>query len=213
MACGSGFALGKAGRLGARSAGIDASAGLIRIAERRAPTADLRVGDMFALPWEDESFDVATSFNGVWGGCEQAFGEAHRVLRPGGSFAVTFWGPGRALDLRNWFIALGSSIPAVGEEMIELASIGAPGVVEAMFTDAGFDRPTRGETAAILELPDPDTAWRSLRSPGLVKPALDAVGEAALRELCLTTIEPFRAADGSYRLVNELTHAIGHKPT
>lgn len=31
---------------------------------------DLRVGDMFALPFDDGCFDVATSFNGIWKGCE-----------------------------------------------------------------------------------------------------------------------------------------------
>ncbi|MGI9605571.1 MAG: class I SAM-dependent methyltransferase, partial [Acidimicrobiales bacterium] len=212
MACGSGYALGRAERRGVVTAGLDASGGLIEIAQRRAPEADLRVGDMFALPWDADHFDVVTSFNGVWGGCGNAFSEAFRVLRPGGAFGVTFWGPGKNLDLRNWFIALGSSTPPVGDEMIQLASIGAPGVVEDMFTDAGFENPTRGATSAILEAPDADMLWRCFRSPGLVKPALDAVGEDALRELMLATVEPFRAPDGSYRFVNELTHAVAHKP-
>ena len=39
--------------------------------------------------WEDESFDALTSFNGIWGGCEAAVEEAYRVLRPGGSIAIT----------------------------------------------------------------------------------------------------------------------------
>ena len=39
---------------------------------------------MFALPFEDDRFDVATSFNGIWKGCEDALREARRVVRPGG---------------------------------------------------------------------------------------------------------------------------------
>lgn len=211
MACGSGYALARAERLGASTTGLDASSGLIEIARRRAPASDLRVGTMFDLPFANETFDAVTSFNGVWGGCGQAFHEAFRVLRPGGSFGVTFWGPGHALDLRDWFIALGSSTPSVGEEMIDLASIGAPGVAEAMFEDAGFVDVWRGSTSSILEFPDDETAWRAMRSPGVVVPAIEAVGERRLRELLLPTIAPFRAADGSYRIVNELTHAIGTK--
>ena len=71
---------------------------------RPVPAADLRVGNMFELPWADESFDAVTSINGVWGGCEGALVEAHRVLKPGGRIGISFWGKGH-LDLRACFIA------------------------------------------------------------------------------------------------------------
>src|SRR5262249_53491657 len=58
LACGSGLAVELAGLRGARCAGIDASPRLVAIARDRSPDADLRVGDMNALPWDDESFDV-----------------------------------------------------------------------------------------------------------------------------------------------------------
>src|SRR5215469_2284524 len=67
VACGSGFAMVLAGLRGARCAGIAASARLIAVARERTPTADIRVGDMFALPWDDATFDVVTSFRGIWG--------------------------------------------------------------------------------------------------------------------------------------------------
>src|SRR4051812_42830626 len=60
VACGSGFAAGEASRRGASVAGLDASAALIEIASARTPTGDFRVGDMFALPFEDGSFDAVT---------------------------------------------------------------------------------------------------------------------------------------------------------
>ncbi|MEO1059353.1 MAG: class I SAM-dependent methyltransferase, partial [Actinomycetota bacterium] len=205
VACGAGYALGRAERLGAMVAGLDASAELLDIASRRAPTAELIAGDMFDLPWADATFDVVTSFNGVWGGCDDALVEARRVLRPGGAIAVTFWGPGDRLDLRDFFITLGRSTPAVGEEMVSLASIGAPGVVEAMLERSGFEQIERFAAPAVLEFTDDDHAWRVLRSPGLVVPALDAVGDKQLRATLLAVLEQFRSDDGSYRLVNELT--------
>ena len=67
LACGAGLALELAGLRGARCAGIDASPRLLAVARDRSPDADLRVGDMNALPWGDESFDVVTSFRGIWG--------------------------------------------------------------------------------------------------------------------------------------------------
>lgn len=205
LACGSGYALARADRIGATTAGIDASVALIEIARRRVPNGDLRAGDMFDLPWDSASFDVVTSFNGIWGGCIDALREARRVLRPGGAIGLTFWGPGSRLDLRDWFIALGTSTPDVGDEMVALADIGTPGVAEDMLTTAGFDDISRSAASAILEFPDEATTWRALRSPGLVVPALEAHGEQALRERLMAAVEHLRAPDGSFRVVNELT--------
>ncbi len=208
LACGSGFAAGRAERLGVTVAGLDASAALIDIARRRAPSAELVAGDMFDLPWADGTFDTVTSFNGIWGGCVDALCEARRVLQPGGGIGLTFWGRGDRLDMRDWFIALGSSTPQVGDEMISLASIGTPGVVEEMLTTAGFDRIERWDVPSIVEFTDADDTWKAMRSPGLLVPALEAVGEDKLRNRLLPTIEHCRADDGSYRIVNELTCVV-----
>jgi ubiquinone/menaquinone biosynthesis C-methylase UbiE len=52
---------------GASCSGIDASARLVAVARDRNPDCDIRVGDMHALPWDPASFDVVTSFRGIWG--------------------------------------------------------------------------------------------------------------------------------------------------
>src|SRR5260370_38363363 len=84
IACGSGYAASVAAGRGAEVAGLDASEALIGIARARTPDADFRVGDMFALPFEDNYFDVATSFNGLGKGCEEARRDARRRVLPGG---------------------------------------------------------------------------------------------------------------------------------
>jgi SAM-dependent methyltransferase len=211
LACGSGYATARAARRGANVTGLDASTELLEIARRRTPDGRFDAGSMFALPYDDEQFDVVTSFNGVWGGCEVAMAEANRVLKPGGMIAVTFWGPGDTLDFRDMFITLGGATASTKDEMIGLASIGAPGVAETMFADAGFEIVERGATQAVHEMPDAEVMWRCLRSPGLMKPALDLLGDEALGALLMGTFDRFQAADGSYRVVNELTHVIGRK--
>lgn len=211
LACGSGYATARAARRGATVTGLDASVELLEIAQRRTPNGRFDAGSMFNLPYDDASFDAVTSFNGIWGGCEAAMAEAHRVLRPGGMMAVTFWGPGDKLDFRGMFIAVGQATTTIKDEMIGLATIGAPGIAEAMFAGAGFTVIERGETQAVHEMPDADVMWQALRSPGLQKPALDEHGDQGLRDLLMPTLDSFRASDGSYRVVNELTHVIGRK--
>ncbi len=60
VGCGSGLALVLAQQRGATTSGLDISPGLLAIARGRLPTADLREGDMEALPFENEAFDATT---------------------------------------------------------------------------------------------------------------------------------------------------------
>ncbi|MBJ7595004.1 MAG: class I SAM-dependent methyltransferase [Candidatus Dormibacteraeota bacterium] len=98
VACGSGMALELARARGAVTAGIDASPRLVAIARDRNPAADVRTGDMHALPFDDASFDVVTSFRGVWGTTLPALKEIHRVLVIGRQYERWF----HPVDLRAW---------------------------------------------------------------------------------------------------------------
>src|SRR5690349_17716789 len=63
--CGTELALQLAVRRGARVAGLDAAVALLAVARERLPEADLRVGDIEAMPFDDAMFDVVTAFNSV----------------------------------------------------------------------------------------------------------------------------------------------------
>ena len=73
--------------------GIDAAEGMIDIARRRVPAADLRVGPMERLPWDDGRFDVVTAFNALQFAADfaTALAEAARVVHRGGLVAVCNW--------------------------------------------------------------------------------------------------------------------------
>ncbi len=88
VACGAGLAVELARARGAVCAGIDAAPRPTALARVRNPSSDLRVGDMHALPWADASFDVVTSFRGIWGTTQAALDEAYRVLAPGAEIDV-----------------------------------------------------------------------------------------------------------------------------
>ena len=213
LACGSGLAVRLAAGSGAEVAGIDASDALVAVARERTPAADLRVGSMFDLPWPDRSFDAVTSINGIWGGCQAALDEAHRVLRPGGRIGISFWGNGRPLDLRGCFKVFARHAPPQHlDSMRRLNDISTPGVAEGMLAASGFTVLERGWRLSVIEWPDPEIAWRALSSVGPAVPALRSGDVAAIRREVLEVIEPRRDTDGIYRFRNDHQYVIAGRP-
>jgi uncharacterized peroxidase-related enzyme len=182
VACGAGLAVELATVLGATGAGIDASPRLIAVARDRNPDADLRVGDMHALPWEDGRFDVVTSFRGIWGTTPDAVAEVGRVLAPGGRIGLTVWGhlkrsPG-AWALTPFLLA---SPPKI-ENQAAMVSLGRPGAGEELLTESGFVDIERIDIPFAWEYADADLFARSLASTGPAYEAIQAVGEEAFLE-------------------------------
>jgi ubiquinone/menaquinone biosynthesis C-methylase UbiE len=214
IACGSGLALMTAAQRGATVTGIDASAQLVRIARQRTPHGDIRHGDMFALPFPDSTFNVVTSFNGIWGGCDQALVEARRVAKPGGFVAITFWGKPRNMQMIGCFLALAKTAPPSAiAEFTTLAEIGRPGVAEGMLERAGLAPVERGTVESISEWPDSELAWRAIAAIGLASPSIEYSGEPAVKAEVLAALEPFTSADTGVRLMSELGYVIARART
>ena len=185
VACGAGLALELAALRGARCAGIDASHRLLAVARDRVPHADLRVGDMNALPWADASFDVVTSFRGIWGTTPDAVAEVHRVLAPGGRMGLTVWGhikrsPGA------WALApLGLATEAKVANQAAMVALGRPGAGQALLARWGFMEIERIDIPFVWEFADPDAYARAIASIGPAYEAVQAVGEDAFRQFAV----------------------------
>ena len=179
VACGSGLAVELASLLGASCAGLDASEQLVAVARMRAPGADLRVGDMHALPWEDNSFDVVTSFRGIWGTTPDAIGEVYRVLRPGGRVGLTVWGHIKASEgawaLQPFTLASKEKV----NNQASMVALGRPGAGEELLARWGFQDVVRLEIPFAWEFADPAHYARALASTGPAFEAIQAVGEDA----------------------------------
>jgi SAM-dependent methyltransferase len=209
IACGAGLAAWLAAERGASVAGIDASEALLRIAEARVPDGDFRVGDMAELPWPDDSFDLATAFNGIWAGNDDGLKEASRVVTPGGRVSLLFFGPGR-IDHASYLIALASLTPPT--EMAEAGSlldIATPGTAEAMMDNAGITPSLRGSVEGTSEWPDAEVAWRAAAATGLAWAAITHSGEEATKAAVVDALEPYHQAGVGYRLTSQFDFLIG----
>lgn len=177
VACGSGLALELAGACGAVTSGIDASPRLVAVARDRSPEADIRIGDMGALPWDDESFDIVTSFRGIWGTTPEAVEEAHRVLVPGGRLAITVWGNvGRSPG--GWaFVPFLWATEDKVQHQADMVALGRPGVGEKFLADRGFEVAERFEVPFAFEVADPEIYARALAASGPAYEAIQSMGE------------------------------------
>ena len=184
--------------------GIDAAEALVTIARTRTPGGDFRVGDMFALPFADNSFDSATSFNGIWKGCEVRCSEARRVLVPGGRLGLTFWGRYERLGLLPYFLkVIELSPPEHGAANMEHGDTGRDGVVEDMLAATGFTAVERGAVDVVNEWPDVATAVRALAAAGPPVPAIEAVGYEAFCEALRDVVSPLCDRDVGIRVTSE----------
>jgi SAM-dependent methyltransferase/alkylhydroperoxidase family enzyme len=181
VACGAGLAIELAAARGASCAGIDASPRLVRVAQDRSPDADVRVGDMHALPWADASFDVVTSCRGIWGTTPDALAEVQRVLVPGGRVGLTVWGhikqSGGAWALAPFALAAQAKVA----NQAAMVSLGRPGAGEELLARMGFVDIERVEIPFVWEFADPDSYVRAIAATGPAHEAIQAVGDREFR--------------------------------
>jgi SAM-dependent methyltransferase len=212
VACGSGLAI-ELGRLrGAVCSGIDASPRLAAVARDRNPDSDIRVGDMHALPWDAASFDIVTSFRGIWGTTPDAVTEICRVLRPGGRVGLTVWGhikmsPG-AWALAPFRLAAADK---VGNQAA-MVSLGRPGAGEQLLEACGFVGVERLAVPFAWEFADPEMFARAQASTGPAYEAIQNVGEAEFRRRAVEQAEAQRRDGLPLRAEIKVTGYLARKP-
>jgi SAM-dependent methyltransferase len=202
--CGAGLALVLAAERGAVVTGLDASAGLLAVARERLPEADLREGELEALPYPDDSFDAVTAFNSVQYASDPttALRELKRVARPGVRVAITTWGSAEQCEMRAVLGAIGSLLPPPPPGAAGPFALAAPGALEALVEGAGL------ETERAIDVPTPythadlDTAVRAHLASGPARRAIDTAGLKATRAALAAACEHARQADGSVKFDN-----------
>jgi SAM-dependent methyltransferase len=192
VGCGSGELCAQAAERGAVVSGIDAAEGMIAIARRRLPDADLRVGPMETLPWPDRSFDVVTAINALQFAADfgVALREAARVSRT--EVVVCNWGRRADRELMVVYDAI-----APDDDAPPPPAIGEPGVLEDLGRAAGLEPMDAGEV---------DTPWTAPDLPALVDAFVAGAGFDAEHDVIAAAAEPFRRPDDSYRFENRFRY-------
>ena len=209
IGCGSGAFLRVAADHGAAISGLDASEELLAIARERVLGADLHVGEMEALPFDDDSFDVVTGFNSFFFAADMlaALREARRVAKPGAPVVIQVWGPPERSDLTAMKKAIATVLPPPPDAP-QGPALWEPGVLESIAAEAGLEPESAFDLTWAYEYPDEPSLARAMLSPGLVVEAIRAAGEAPLRDAIVASLAPYRGPDGTYRLENEWHYVV-----
>jgi SAM-dependent methyltransferase len=213
VGCGGGTALALAAGRGADVTAIDAAPGFVEIVRRRVPAADVQVGDLQFLPYDDAAFDVVVGFNAFQYAADvpAALAEARRVLRPGGLIAMLIWGPQEECEIASHLIALLPLMPPPPPNAPGPFALSQPGALQALVAGAGFDIELVADAAGPFVYATEEIAMRALMSSGPCASVVHHAGEEAVANAIRGSLAPYRQADGSYRFENTWRFAIGRK--
>ncbi|WP_050930366.1 class I SAM-dependent methyltransferase [Aestuariivita boseongensis] len=197
--CGAGMACALSASLGAAVAGLDASEEMLKIARDRTPSGYFRQGDLEALPFEDDSFDVVTGFNAFQyaGDPAQALREAGRVTRPGGKIVILTWGEPEGMEAAGHIAVMKPLLPAPPPGAPGPFALSEESTLRAFAEKGGLTPMEIHDVETRWHYPDADTALRGLSSPGVAVKAIEHAGEEAFRAAMLAFLAPFVGADGS----------------
>ena len=204
VGCGSGVFLRAAADRGAAVVGLDASPALIDLARARVSEADLRVGDLQFLPYEDDAFDVVAGFNAFFFADDMvaALREAGRVAKPGAPVVIQVWGEHGRCDLDAIKPIVRPLFPGYDPDAPPPPDLAVAGVLEGIASAAGLTPGEAYDVSWAFVYEDDEAMLRGMLSAAGVG---DAAGddEPALRAGLLEALAPFRTARGGYHLENE----------
>ena len=214
VGCGSGLTLVLATQRGAIPAGLDVSPGLLRIARDRLPDADLREGDLEALPYPDAAFDAVTGVNAFQfaGDPRRALREAARVTRPGGRVVASLFAAPERSQGTVVHEAMSALIPP--EQAADHApyALSAPGNLEAALTDAGLDVTSHGEVVCHWRYASMDDAVNALTCSAGGARAIEAAGPDAVRDVLRRALAQFQDRQtGVITLVNTFRWVVADR--
>lgn len=214
IACGTGMFLALVAERGAQPFGLDASPALLELARQRVPAADLRVGDMESLPYEDDSFDLVTGFNAFFFAQDMvgALREAGRVARPAAPIVIQVFGSPERCDLEAVKQVTRPFMPPPPPGAPTAPALWRPGTLEQLADAAGLVPRSTFDVRYAMEYPDAETLARRLIAPAGIARLVGPEREADVRAQIVAALAPHRGPHGAYRLHNAFHYLVATAP-
>jgi SAM-dependent methyltransferase len=214
--CGAGLLALLASFRGADVSAIDASPELAAIARERLPKADIREGDLEALPFADARFEAVTAVNSIFYAedIDVTMREFGRVACRGGRVVVTAWGPPERCEF------LTAVMPKIGPLMPppppgvspHPGALSEPGALASILERAGLRVVEEGEVACPFVFPSAEISWRANASAGPNQAAIAHSGEAAVRSVYAEADKAHARPHGSIRYENVFLWVAAERP-
>jgi SAM-dependent methyltransferase len=210
VGCGVGAFLEIVAQRGGEPFGLDASEELVRVARERLPRAEVSVGDMELLPYEDDTFDLVTGFNAFFFADDivAALREARRVARPGAPVVIQVWGRHDRNDLEAMKQIVRPFMPPRPAGAPAEPDYAQPGVLEELASTAGLVPDQAFDTTWAYRFPDEESLRRALVAPAGIAMLAGPDREESLKDAIAAGLLPYREGDGGYRLQNEFHFLI-----
>jgi SAM-dependent methyltransferase len=215
VGCGSGLTLALAAERVATVSGLDVSPGLLERARHRVPDADLRLGDLQVLPYDDDAFDVVLGVNSFQFAEDPvaAFVEAARVARPGGVVIASLFAEPERNESTAIHLAMSALSPPVRHSGHQPYALSSPGGLERAMTEAGLVVDGTAEVPVDWAYADADAAVRGLLSSGGGARAIQDSGREAAEIVVRDALVPFTRADGRVVMHNVFRYVVCHRPS
>jgi SAM-dependent methyltransferase len=213
MGCGAGLFVQLAALRGAIVSGLDATSEFISIARERTPQADLRIGEMEALPFDEGTFDVVTGFNAFQFAANpvRALMEARRVVQAEGRVVVGVFGRERDCDMAAPLAAFSRLMPPPPPGTSGPFALSEDGTLEGLVRKAGLVPVETADVNVPFDFATETSALCGLLSNGPAVIAIRASGIERVRQAVLNAIAPFETASGDYHLDNKFRYLVARR--
>jgi SAM-dependent methyltransferase len=210
VGCGAGAFLKLVADRSGEPHGIDASEALITFARTSLPLADLRVGEMEDLPWDDDTFDLVTGFNSFFFANDMvaAVREAGRVAKPDAPVVIQVWGAHERCELEAMKRVVRPFLPPRPQDARPDPDLSQPGALRALAAEAGLTPEDEFDSVWAFEYADGETLGRALVAVAGLATLVGPEREHELTTAIVDGLAPYRRADGSYRLSNEYHYLV-----